>query len=162
MSGNSGKNWLYGGLITGVAAGLIYVAGNKKVRTKVTNTFESVTERTNEFLIFIRENREPFVDHIKASAERVAEIVEEASEDIQRIVETSQHLKEHTFDILGTIHEAKEEFEQLSSQLKHKTEREAERAVPDEDVISLEGGGEEERKQLPPSSEDNGERKDTV
>ncbi|TMW70619.1 hypothetical protein [Alteribacter natronophilus] len=158
MSGKSGKNWIYGGLITGAAVGLLYVASNKTARTKVTATFETLNDRTNELLTFIRENREPFVNHIKASAERVAEIVEDASEDIQTIVETSQHLKEHTYDILGTIQEAREEFEQSFSQLKQKTEK----ALPSEDVIPLESGEESGRKQLPSSEKDNGETKDTI
>ncbi|WP_096439601.1 hypothetical protein [Alteribacter populi] len=149
---NSKKSWLIGGVATGLAAGLIFFATNKNARSKVTNTFEAVSCRTNEWLQFIRDNREPFVNHIRSSAERVATIVEDASEDIQTIVESSQQLKEHTFDILGTIQEAKEEFEELATKLKHPDEL-------GEDLANLE---ESNRKQFPTSESDNEEPTSTT
>ncbi|MBM7095315.1 hypothetical protein JSY36_06060 [Bacillus sp. H-16] len=145
------KSWLYGGVATGLAAGLIFFATNRNARTKVTTTFETISRTTGEWVEFIKENRESFVEHIRVSADRVASIVEEASDDIQTIVETSQQLKEHTFDILGTIQEAKEEFEELSSRLRG--------SEGPEEMIQLEEAAEGERKQLPPSDVDTDELK---
>lgn len=111
------KKWVVGSSIIGALSGAIFLAANEKTRTGVTCFVSSATDQTKHWLTVINENRDTVTDQIRSSSEKVSTIVEAASEDIQKIVESSQSLKGHAFDLLSAIQDSKDEIKDLKIKL---------------------------------------------
>ncbi|MDQ0253960.1 gas vesicle protein [Evansella vedderi] len=139
MEKEEGKktNWFRRGIVIGVAAGSIYVLANKKARTKIKDSVSGCTEKTKHWIQVIKENREPFMEQMKASSERIATIVEEATDDIQTLVETSQHMKSHTQELLKALQESKDEFQAITTKLKNEEKLDLDEVVPSSDDEQL-------------------------
>ncbi|ADU29073.1 YtxH domain-containing protein [Evansella cellulosilytica] len=113
-------SWLRRGFLLGAVAGSIYILANKKTRSKVINGIGECTTKTKQWIEVIKENREEIVEQLRASSNTISSVVEDASDDIQQIVETTQHMKQHTSTLLGTLQDTKHEFQQLAANIKSK------------------------------------------
>ncbi|RKL66163.1 hypothetical protein CR203_16530 [Salipaludibacillus neizhouensis] len=111
------KKWVIGGSIIGVLSGAIIIASNDKTRNGVTSFVSSTTLQTKHWITVINENRDTVVDQLRASSEKVSKVVEAASEDIQTIVDSSQNLKSHAYDLLNAIIDSKDELIELKEKL---------------------------------------------
>ena len=112
------NHWFRNGVLIGLVAGSIFLIANKKTRTKVTNCIGKCTTSTKRVIGTVKENREPFMDQLKTSAEKITTIVTDASEDIEKLLESSRQIKGHTSEIVKTIQETKGEFQSITNQLK--------------------------------------------
>lgn len=108
------------GVLIGLAAGAIFLIANKTTRNKMTQCIEDCAAGTKRVIGTVKENREPFIDQLKGSVEKITTIVGEASEDIEKLVDSSRQIKGHTNEVLKTIQETKEEFQSITQQLKGK------------------------------------------
>lgn len=109
--------WVVGGSIIGVLSGVIVIASNPKTRNGVTSFVNSKTDQTKHWITIINENRDTVLDQLRNSGEKVSKVVEAASEDIQTIVDTSQNLKKHAYDLLNAIIDSKDEIIELKEKL---------------------------------------------
>lgn len=112
------KQWLGRGLIMGALAGSIFLVSNRNARTKMTDCMGECRSKTNRWISVIKDNRESFLEQIKASGAKISTIIDNATEDIEKIMETSQHMKSHTKDLFETLQQTKEDFQNLTEKLK--------------------------------------------
>lgn len=142
---NEGKenkgNWFRNGILVGAAIGSIYIVSNKKTRTKLVDGVGNCTNKAKNWYAFIKENKKPFLEQMRATSNKIATIVEEASDDIQTLVETSQHMKEHTMSLVNALQETKEEFQTLTARLKNEETLDVEDVLPPSGSQDKEGEG---------------------
>ncbi|MBB5174674.1 methyl-accepting chemotaxis protein [Texcoconibacillus texcoconensis] len=140
MDSETGKkrSWVKSAAIGTVIIGGITLVANKNARTKVVDTSKRYVEKTNELVTFVSENREPFVDQIRTSAQKMTDVLDETSDDVRQLAESAQHLKKNTQEIVDTARETKDEFQRLSEQLKKPLQEATDDGEP-------EGTGEHER-----------------
>ncbi|MFA9558622.1 hypothetical protein ACERII_15040 [Evansella sp. AB-rgal1] len=112
------KNWLRRGLVIGAFATSVYIFSNKKTRTKVVQCATDCKDKTKHWVEVIRDNREPFVDQLRNSGDKISRIVEDASDDIQNLVESTKQMKSHTLALLEALQETKDEFQSLATRLR--------------------------------------------
>ncbi|UCZ54059.1 hypothetical protein LGQ02_04555 [Bacillus shivajii] len=111
------KKWVVRGLIAGTVAGVAYVAANKSTRSKVISSAECISNQTKHWITVLNENREPLVEKVRQSSEKITTVVENASDDVEKIVESSLHMKEHAKDLISALEETKNEFQSFASQM---------------------------------------------
>ncbi|MBU9710341.1 hypothetical protein [Evansella tamaricis] len=111
-------NWFKRTIIFGTLACSIYLVSNKRVRTKAVNGVKEFTDQTKNWYTVIKDNREQVLEQIKLSGDKLSRVVEDASEDVQRIVVATQHMKEHSQVLLQTLKETQSEFSQLKDKFK--------------------------------------------
>ncbi|MCD8509474.1 MAG: YtxH domain-containing protein [Bacillus sp. (in: Bacteria)] len=142
---NEGKekkgNWVRNGILIGAAIGSIYIVSNKKTRTKIVDGVGNCTDKAKNWVTFVRENKEPFLEQMRATSNKIAEIVEEATDDIQTLMETSQHMKDHTLSLFQALQETKDEFQTLTERLKGEGKLDMEEVLPPSDSQGNDGEG---------------------
>lgn len=107
------KQWLIGGSLIGLAAGSIFVASNKQAR----NTVSEWAGTTKHWTNVISENREEVVNQLRQSSERIQTIVEDASKDVEQIMESSQSMKGHVFQLLDALQDSYDEIKTVKTKL---------------------------------------------
>ncbi|PYZ92373.1 hypothetical protein CR194_16210 [Salipaludibacillus keqinensis] len=136
---NQTKKWAIGGSIVGVLAGTIYIASNNKARTGVVDFVSSTTNQTKHWVKVINENRDTVVDQIRSSGEKISAIVESASDDIEKLMESSQNMKAHVFDLLEAVQDSTNELKDLKNKLQQGEAVETEALpTPDEELRRIE------------------------
>lgn len=128
---SSSKKWLKRGLVIGTVAGTVYAFANRKSRTKITETFDGGAAKVKQLIEVMQENREPFIEQLKTSGQKIQSIVENASDDIEKLITVSKHMKEHSQAIIAALQETKEEFEELAEGLEKETETTAQIEAPE-------------------------------
>ncbi len=111
------KQWVIGGSILSIIAGSIYVASNKEKRDQVVGFVNNTSNQTKHWVRVINENRDTVVDQIRQSSDKISSVVESASEDIEKLMATSQNMKTHVFDLLDALQDSTEELKGLKNKL---------------------------------------------
>ncbi|MCR6097349.1 hypothetical protein HXA31_02145 [Salipaludibacillus agaradhaerens] len=111
------KQWLVRGSLLGFIAGSIFVASNKQARTKVITLANTTKTRTQHWIQVINDNRDSVMQQLQASKDNIMTIVDEASEDVEALMETSKNLKSHALNLVSSVQDSKEELLQLTAKL---------------------------------------------
>ncbi|MBU9722902.1 MULTISPECIES: YtxH domain-containing protein [Bacillaceae] len=114
---NNKSSWVKKTFILGAVAGSIYLISNKRARTKLSDNMYNIKNQSKQLYSVVKDNREQIIAQMKASGDKLSQVVEGASEDIKTIVETSQHMKDHTQVLLQTLKETQHEFSDLKDKL---------------------------------------------
>ena len=114
---SSGKRWIRKGFLIGAVAGTVYVFINKNSRSKVIGGVEGFTSKTKHFIKVIKENRQSVLEQLRTSGQKIQYVIEDASSDIEKLVETSKHMKDHTMAIVSALQETKQEFQEFTEKL---------------------------------------------
>ncbi|GEL08941.1 hypothetical protein [Salisediminibacterium halotolerans] len=107
------KQWVIGGSLIGLAAGSIFVASNKQAR----NTVAEWAGTTKHWTNVISENREEVINQLRQSSERIQTIVEEASKDVEQIMESTQSMKGHIYQLLDAVQDSYDEVKTVKAKL---------------------------------------------
>ncbi|SER84913.1 hypothetical protein [Salipaludibacillus aurantiacus] len=130
------KKWVISGSVLSVIAGSIFVASNKKTREGVTDFVSTASSQTKHWFQVINENRDTVVQQLRSSGDKISAIVDSASDDVEKLVETSKSLKAHVFDLLEAVQDSTEEIKGLKSKFEERETIEAETTMdPDPEAL---------------------------
>lgn len=132
------KNWLIGGSLFSIIAGGIYVASNKEKRDQILGVISNTSNQTKHWINVINENRDTVVEQIRQSSDKISSVVESASEDIEKIMTTSQNMKTHVFDLLDAVQDSTNEFKGLKDKLQSDELIEAETSLTENEPDRIE------------------------
>jgi len=132
------KNWLIGGSLFSIIAGGIYVASNKEKRDQILGVISNTSNQTKHWINVINENRDTVVEQIRQSSDKISSVVESASEDIEKIMTTSQNMKTHVFDLLDAVQDSTNEFKGLKDKLQSDELIKAETSLSDDEPERIE------------------------
>lgn len=115
-----------GTTIAGLVAGAVTIAASPQARRTASNS----TAQVKQFVTYVQENREEFVEQLRNSGEEISRVVDRASEDVKQLRETSQNIMSHFEEVkkvLGNVNsEWKGMLEEVSRNQKHLDQSQAE------------------------------------
>lgn len=132
------KKWVIVGSIVSFLAGGIYVASNKQKRDQVVGFVSNTSTQTKHWINVINENRDTVVEQIRQSSDKISSVVESASEDIEKLMTTSQNMKSHVYDLLAAIQDSTDELKGLKEKLQSDELIESETALTEDEPERIE------------------------
>ncbi|UTR13967.1 hypothetical protein MM221_15320 [Salipaludibacillus sp. LMS25] len=136
------KQWLVRGSLLGFIAGAIFVASNNRARTKVVTLASTTKSRTQHWIQVINDNRDSVLQQLQASKENIMTIVDEASDDVETLMETSKNLKSHALNLVSSVQHSKDELQQLTAKL----QTEKEMLEPNQELLPAPDEEDEQKK----------------
>jgi methyl-accepting chemotaxis protein len=132
------KKWIIGGSILSFFAGGIYLASNKEKRDHIVGFVSDTSNQAKHWITVINENRDTVVEQIRQSSDKISSVVEAASEDIEKLMDTTQNMKTHVVDLLVAIQDSTDELKGLKDKLHSEELIEAKTSLADDEPDRIE------------------------